>query len=191
METIIKFENYYVKSKKRVILNNINLEIYENSVNTILGPSGSGKSTLIRSVNRLIELTPELKYEGNILFKDKSVFEYPPEELRRQIGMVFQTPNPFNFSIYENVAFGPKLHWKLKKEEIDEIVKKSLIEAALYDEVKDELGKSALRLSGGQQQRLCIARALAVQPLVLMMDEPTSSLDPIARSKIYSGSDNS
>ncbi|MEM4100633.1 MAG: phosphate ABC transporter ATP-binding protein [Thermoplasmata archaeon] len=184
MHTIIKFVDYYVFSKNKTILDNINLEIYQKNINTILGPSGSGKTTMARSINRLIELTPDLKYKGNIYFMGKSIFEYVPEELRRSIGMVFQLPNPFNFSIYENIAFGPKLHWKLKKEELDEIVKNSLIEAALYDEVKDELNKSALRLSGGQQQRLCIARALAVRPTVLIMDEPTTSLDPLARTKI-------
>lgn len=184
MNTIIRFENYSVYAREKMILDSINFEIFEKSVNTVLGPSGSGKSTLIRSVNRLIEITPDLKYEGNIYFRGKSIFEISPEELRRQIGMVFQTPNPFRFSIYDNVAFGPRLHWKLTKNELDEIVKNSLIEAGLYDEVKDNLNKSALSLSGGQQQRLCIARALAVRPLVLMMDEPTSSLDPIARSRI-------
>ncbi|MBD6955031.1 MAG: phosphate ABC transporter ATP-binding protein [Thermoplasmata archaeon] len=184
MDSIIRFKNYSVYAKKKVILDNINLEIYENNVNTVLGPSGSGKSTLLRSINRLIELTPGLSYSGEIYFKDKNIFDYQPEELRRQIGMVFQQPNPFNFSIFENVAFGPRLHWKLSNAELEKIVKDSLIEAALYDEVKDDLKKSALRLSGGQQQRLCIARALAVKPSVLMMDEPTSSLDPVARTKI-------
>jgi phosphate transport system ATP-binding protein len=182
--SIIRFRNYSVYTKDRKILDNINLEIYENNVNTVLGPSGSGKSTLVRSINRLIEITPGLKYDGEIYFKDKSIFEYQPEEIRRQIGLVFQQPNPFNFSIFENVAFGPRIHWKLKENELEEIVKNSLIEAALYEEVKDNLKKSALSLSGGQQQRLCIARALALKPLVIMMDEPTSSLDPIARNKI-------
>jgi len=184
MDEIIKIEKFSVYTKNKTILSEVELPIYKNKVNTILGPSGTGKSTLLRSINRLIENNPEFRFSGKIIFNGKNVFEYPVEELRKKIGFVFQNPNPFNFSIYENVAFGPKLHFKLKDKELDAIVEKSLKDANLYDEVKANLKKSAMSLSGGQQQRLCIARAIAIKPDVLMMDEPTSSLDPIARNKI-------
>ncbi|MGC8581760.1 MAG: phosphate ABC transporter ATP-binding protein [Thermoplasmata archaeon] len=184
MEEIIKIENFSVYTKNKTILYGINLPVYKNKVNTIVGPSGTGKSTLLRSINRLIENNPEFMYSGKIIFNEKDVFEYPVEELRKKIGFVFQHPNPFSFSIYDNVAFGPRLHYKLNDGQIDAIVEKSLKDANLYDEVKANLKKSAMSLSGGQQQRLCIARAIAIKPDILMMDEPTSSLDPIARNKI-------
>jgi phosphate transport system ATP-binding protein len=184
MEEIIKIEKFSIYTKNKIILSEIELPIYKNKVNTIVGPSGTGKSTLLRSINRLIENTPEFRYSGEIIFNGKNVFEYPVEELRKKIGFVFQHPNPFNFSIYDNVSFGPKIHFKLKEDKLDAIVEKSLRDANLYDEVKSNLKKSAMSLSGGQQQRLCIARAIAIKPDVLMMDEPTSSLDPIARNKI-------
>lgn len=184
MPGIIEVRDLNVATDRQQILSNVHLTIKENAVNTIVGPSGSGKSTLIRTFNRLTELYPKLRQNGQVLFHGKDVRDYRVISLRRRIGLVFQKPNPFPASIYDNVAFGPKLHMKLTRTKLDEIVHDSLVSAGLYDEVKHLLDKSALELSGGQQQRLCIARALAVQPEVLMMDEPTSSLDPIAKGKI-------
>lgn len=184
METIIEIKKLTVHARKRVILDELDLNIYKNKINTILGPSGSGKSTLIRSINKLNDLHHDFKISGKIYFNGIDIDEMDVVELRKKIGMVFQYPNPFAMSIYNNIAFGPKIHGINNKEELDRIVKKSLLEAGLYDEVKDDLNKSALKLSGGQQQRLCIARALAVEPEVIMMDEPTTSLDPISKIKI-------
>lgn len=184
MSGIIEVRKLSVESDRQKILNNVNLTVQENAINTIVGPSGSGKSTLIRTFNRLTDLYPKLRVSGEVLFHGANVSSYKPILLRRKIGLVFQKPNPFPMSVYDNVAFGPRLHTKLNASQLDSVVEESLKHAGLYGEVRDQLDKSALELSGGQQQRLCIARALAVQPEVLMMDEPTSSLDPIAKSKI-------
>lgn len=164
----------------------VNIPFYEKRITAIIGPSGCGKSTLIKSINRVCEISSKVKVEGKILFKGKNVYDRDVDvvELRRRVGMVFQKPNPFPKSIYDNVAFGPRLHKRYGKKVLDELVERSLRQAALWDEVKDCLQKSAMELSGGQQQRLCIARALAVGPEVLLMDEPCSALDPIATAKI-------
>ena len=169
---------------KKTILDGLDLDIYRNRVNTIVGPSGGGKSTLLKCLNRLIELDPGMKVTGRILLDGKSITEYGEIDLRRQIGFVFQKPNPFPLSIYENVAFGLRAQGSVKKDLMDGLVKNALEEAGLYSEVMDNLKASAEALSGGQQQRLCIARALILEPRVLMMDEPTSALDPVSRGKI-------
>jgi len=164
----------------------VNLTIHKSEITALIGPSGCGKSTIIRCFNRMNDLIPSAKVGGNVFYKGIDL--YGPEansgEVRRRIGMVFQKPNPFPKSIYENVAFGPKVNGKPSKAETDEIVERSLKRAALWEEVKDRLKQSAFALSGGQQQRLCIARALAVEPDVLLMDEPCSALDPIATARI-------
>ncbi|MGC9174806.1 MAG: phosphate ABC transporter ATP-binding protein [Thermoprotei archaeon] len=165
------------------ILKGVDLDVVSNSINTIIGPSGSGKSTLLKVMNRLAELEG-LKVQGEVTFMGKDIMMMNPYELRRKVGMVFQVPNPFPMSIYDNVAFGPRLHWKLSKGELDEIVVWALSEVGLYEEVRGNLSKSALTLSGGQKQRLCMARALAVKPSVLLMDEPTSSLDPVSKDVV-------
>ena len=184
--TKIKIENLDLYYGDFHALRNINLEIEKNEITAFIGPSGCGKSTLLKSINRMNDMvegcriTGEIKIDGvNILDKKIDV-----NVLRKNVGMVFQKPNPFPMSIYENVAFGPRTHGINKKSELDEIVEDSLKKAAIWDELKDNLKKSALALSGGQQQRLCIARALAVQPEILLMDEPTSALDPISTLKI-------
>ena len=174
---------YYGKAHA---LKNINMEISERSITAIIGPSGCGKSTYLRCLNRMNDLLPEVRITGSLLFKGRNIYD-PGEdvvELRKQIGMVFQKPNPFPMSIYDNVAYGPRIHGIKKKSELDSIVEKSLCQAALWDELKDRLRDSALSISGGQQQRLCIARCLAVEPEVILMDEPASALDPIATAKI-------
>jgi phosphate transport system ATP-binding protein len=167
-------------------LKNINLDIYENEVTAIIGPSGCGKSTYIKTLNRMIELIPIVKTSGEISYRGRNIFEksYTVEELRTKVGMVFQKPNPFPKSIYENVAYGPKIHGIRDKKVLDEVVEKSLKGAAIWDEVKDRLHQNAYGLSGGQQQRLCIARCLAIEPDVILMDEPTSALDPISTLKV-------
>lgn len=166
-------------------LKNINMEIEENKITAFIGPSGCGKSTLLKSINRMNDLVEGCRIEGDILLDGKSVFKgMDVNLLRRRVGMVFQKPNPFPMSIYDNIAYGPRTHGIRNKAHLDDIVEKSLRDAAIWDEVKDRLKKSALGMSGGQQQRLCIARALAVQPEVLLMDEPTSALDPISTSKV-------
>lgn len=166
-------------------LKNVNMNIKEKTVTAFIGPSGCGKSTLLRTINRMNDLIEDTKVDGIIRLDNKNIYtELDAIALRKTVGMVFQKPNPFPMSVYENIVYGPKLHGKKSKAELEEIVEKSLIGAALWDEVKDRLKKSALSLSGGQQQRLCIARALAVEPEVLLMDEPTSALDPIATGKI-------
>lgn len=164
----------------------VSLPFYQKYVTAIIGPSGCGKSTLIKAINRVCEITSKIKVEGKVLFKGKNVYDKDVDvvELRRRIGMVFQKPNPFPKPIYDNVAFGPKLHNRLNKATLNDIVEKSLRKAALWEEVKDRLHVNAMALSGGQQQRLCIARALAVDPEVILMDEPCSALDPIATAKI-------
>lgn len=166
-------------------LNNINLEVDENAITAFIGPSGCGKSTLLKSLNRMNDLVENCKITGKVLLDGQDIYyNYNVNDLRKKVGMVFQKPNPFPMSIYDNITFGPKTHGIRSKAKLDEIVEKSLTSAAMWDEVKDRLKKSALGLSGGQQQRLCIARALAVEPDVLLMDEPTSALDPIATLKI-------
>ncbi|MCL6585393.1 MAG: phosphate ABC transporter ATP-binding protein PstB [Anoxybacillus sp.] len=167
-------------------LKNINLDIYENEVTAIIGPSGCGKSTYIKTLNRMIELVPNVRTSGEITYRGRNIFDptYRVEELRTQVGMVFQKPNPFPKSIYENVAYGPRIHGIRDKKILDEIVEKSLRGAAIWDEVKDRLHENAYGLSGGQQQRLCIARCLAIEPDVILMDEPTSALDPISTLKV-------
>ena len=166
-------------------LKNINMEIEENKITAFIGPSGCGKSTLLKSINRMNDLVEGCRIEGDILLDGKSVFKgMDVNLLRRRVGMVFQKPNPFPMSIYDNIAYGPRTHGIRSKAKLDDIVEKSLRNAAIWDECKDRLKKSALGMSGGQQQRLCIARALAVEPEVLLMDEPTSALDPISTSKI-------
>ena len=166
-------------------LKNINLEIYKNQITAFIGPSGCGKSTLLKSLNRMNDMVEGCKITGTITLDDEDIYgKMDVNSLRKKVGMVFQKPNPFPMSIYDNIAFGPRTHGIRKKSDLDEIVETSLKNASIWDECKDNLKKSALALSGGQQQRLCIARALAVQPDVLLMDEPTSALDPISTSKI-------
>ena len=167
-------------------LKNIQLDIPTKEVTAIIGPSGCGKSTFIKTLNRMVELVPIVKMTGSIIYNEQNIFDprYKVEQLRTDVGMVFQKPNPFPKSIYENIAYGPKIHGIKDKTILDEIVEKSLKGAALWDEVKDRLKQNAFGLSGGQQQRLCIARSLAVEPEVLLMDEPTSALDPISTSKV-------
>lgn len=181
---LVKDFNFYYGNFKA--LKDINMEIKKNKVTALIGPSGCGKSTFLRSINRMNDLIPNVKYEGNIIFDGKNIFdkEYDIVELRKKIGMVFQKPNPFPKSIYENLVYAPKLHGEKDKDKLDEIVETSLKSVALWDEVKDKLYKSSLGLSGGQQQRLCIARAISIRPEILLMDEPTSALDPISTSKI-------
>ncbi|MBU3806647.1 MAG: phosphate ABC transporter ATP-binding protein [Candidatus Fournierella pullistercoris] len=161
-------------------LKGIDFEIQEKKITALIGPSGCGKSTFLKTLNRMNDLIPSVSITGEVLFQGKNILEKDVDvtQLRRQIGMVFQKPNPFPMSIYDNIAYGPRLHGNHSRSELDELVERSLRGAALWDEVKDRLKKSAMGLSGGQQQRLCIARALAVQPDVLLMDEPTSALDP-------------
>ena len=165
---------------------NITMEIPRNRIVALIGPSGCGKSTLLRCFNRMNDLIRSARVEGEVLFHGDNLYasEVDPVEVRRRIGMVFQKPNPFPKTIYDNVAFGPRINGTPTRRELDEIVEGSLHRAALWDEVKDRLGENALNLSGGQQQRLCIARALAVEPEILLMDEPASALDPIATAKI-------
>jgi phosphate transport system ATP-binding protein len=166
-------------------LKKVNLNVEKNSVTALIGPSGCGKSTFLRTLNRMNDLIDSVKIQGKVLFENKDVYsEYDVIDLRKRIGMVFQAPNPFPMSIYNNVAYGPRIHGIKDKNKLNEIVEKSLKGAAIWDEVKDRLNKNALGLSGGQQQRLCIARTLAVEPDVLLMDEPTSALDPISTLKI-------
>lgn len=186
MTALFDVKNFNLWYGDNHALKNINLNIQEKSITALIGPSGCGKSTFLKCLNRLNDLVENVKMQGLISYKgqdinDKSINVY---NLRREIGMVFQKPNPFPMSIYDNIAYGPRTHGIKKKEVLDEIVEKSLRDAAIFDEVKDRLKTSALGLSGGQQQRLCIARALAVKPDVLLMDEPTSALDPISTSKI-------
>ena len=166
-------------------LKNIALEIQPNEVTAFIGPSGCGKSTLLKSLNRMNDLVEGCKITGNIMLDNEDIYgSMDVNLLRKRVGMVFQKPNPFPMNIYDNIAYGPRTHGIRSKKKLDEIVEKSLRNAAIWDEVKDRLKKSALGMSGGQQQRLCIARALAVEPEVLLMDEPTSALDPISTSKI-------
>ena len=167
-------------------LRNVNIEIPEKSITAFIGPSGCGKSTFLKTLNRMNDLIPDVKITGDIRYEGTDIFskEVDVNNLRKEIGMVFQKPNPFPMSIYDNIAYGPRTHGITNRVELDEIVERALRDAAIWDEVKDRLKKNALGMSGGQQQRLCIARALAVQPKILLMDEPTSALDPISTSRI-------
>ena len=167
-------------------LKDVSIDIPEKSITALIGPSGCGKSTFLKTLNRMNDLVPGVKITGTVKYRDQDVFDpsLDVSALRRQIGMVFQKPNPFPMSINDNIAYGPRTHGVKSRAALDEIVEKSLRGAAIWDEVKDRLNKSALGMSGGQQQRLCIARALAVEPEVLLMDEPTSALDPISTSKV-------
>ena len=167
-------------------LKDVNIDIEENTITALIGPSGCGKSTFLKTLNRMNDLIPGIRISGEVCYGNTNIFgkSVDVNELRRDIGMVFQKPNPFPMSIYDNIAYGPRTHGMKNKVQLDEIVESSLRDAAIWDEVKDRLKKSALGLSGGQQQRLCIARALAVKPKILLMDEPTSALDPISTSKI-------
>ncbi|MGX9808380.1 phosphate ABC transporter ATP-binding protein PstB [Exiguobacterium acetylicum] len=167
-------------------LKDVNLDIKKNEVTAIIGPSGCGKSTFIKTLNRMVELVPIVRTNGAIEYHSRNIFdkEYGVEELRTSVGMVFQQPNPFPKSIYDNIAYGPRVHGVKNKKILDEIVERSLRRAAIWDEVKDRLNENAYGLSGGQQQRLCIARCLAIEPDVILMDEPTSALDPISTLKV-------
>ena len=167
-------------------LKNINMDIAENSITALIGPSGCGKSTFLKTLNRMNDLVPGVKITGQVCYREEDIYDKNVDvnQLRREVGMVFQKPNPFPMSIYDNIAYGPRTHGIRKRGELDEIVEQALRDAAIWDEVKDRLKKNALGLSGGQQQRLCIARALAVKPSMLLMDEPTSALDPISTSRI-------
>lgn len=186
MRDIITVEDMCLWYGNHQALKNINITIPEKSITAFIGPSGCGKSTFLKSLNRMNDLVQGVKITGDIKYDGKNIFDNSVDvnELRREIGMVFQKPNPFPMSIYDNIAYGPRTHGVKNKAKLDDIIERSLRGAAIWDEVKDRLKKSALGLSGGQQQRLCIARALAVEPDVLLMDEPTSALDPISTSKI-------
>ncbi|MBR5598046.1 MAG: phosphate ABC transporter ATP-binding protein [Lachnospiraceae bacterium] len=186
MNNIINAEKLCIWYGNNKALKEISMSIPEKSITAFIGPSGCGKSTFLKTLNRMNDLVPGIKIEGNVNYEGKSIFDPSVDvnELRREIGMVFQKPNPFPMSIYDNIAYGPRTHGITNKAKLDEIVEKALKDAAIWDEVKDRLKKNALGLSGGQQQRLCIARALAVEPKVLLMDEPTSALDPISTSRI-------
>lgn len=186
MKKVFETQNLSLFYGKNQALKNINLTIFEKSVTALIGPSGCGKSTFLRTLNRMNDLIPDVNIQGSVLFDNLSIYDKKTDviDIRKRIGMVFQKPNPFPMSIYDNVAYGPRCQRSYSKKELDELVKDALVKAALYEEVKDRLQRSALELSGGQQQRLCIARALAMNPEVLLMDEPTSALDPIATAKI-------
>ena len=186
MNSVISVKDLCLWYGNMQALNKINMEISENSITALVGPSGCGKSTFLKTLNRMNDLVAGVKISGSVQYKNEDIFDASVDvnELRREVGMVFQKPNPFPMSIYDNVAYGPRTHGITNKAKLDDIVERSLVDAAIWDEVKDRLKKSALGLSGGQQQRLCIARALAVSPNVLLMDEPTSALDPISTAKI-------
>ena len=186
MNGVISVENLCLWYGAHQALRDISVEIPEKSITALIGPSGCGKSTFLKTLNRMNDLIPGVKITGSVKYKGRDIFDPETDvcELRRQVGMVFQKPNPFPMSVYDNIAYGPRTHGVKSRAKLDDIVERSLRGAAIWDEVKDRLKKSALGLSGGQQQRLCIARALAVEPEVLLMDEPTSALDPISTSKI-------
>ena len=185
-KSVIQSENFSFYYGKKKGVSNINMDIYQNTVTAIIGPSGCGKSTFLRSINRMNDLIPNTKTEGLLKIEGQSIYDKRINlmKLRRRIGMVFQRPNPFPKSIFDNIAYGPKLQGIRNKSQLYEIIEMSLRSSALWNEVKDDLKKSAIALSGGQQQRLCIARALATKPEILLMDEPCSALDPVATSKI-------
>ena len=186
MSDIITVEDLNLWYGSTQALHHVSMEIPEKSITALIGPSGCGKSTFLKTLDRMNDLVPGVRIEGTVRYDGRDIFapDVDVNELRRQVGMVFQKPNPFPMSIYDNVAYGPRTHGVRNRAKLDEIVEQSLRSAAIWDEVKDRLRKNALGLSGGQQQRLCIARALAVEPQVLLMDEPTSALDPISTSKI-------
>lgn len=186
METKISTSDLNLYYGNNHALKNINLDIYENQITAFIGPSGCGKSTYLKTLNRMNDLVPNVTINGKVWIDGEDIYDPKVDTtlLRKKVGMVFQQPNPFPMSIYDNIAYGPRIHGIKGKAELDVIVEKSLRGAALWDEVKDRLKRSALGLSGGQQQRLCIARALAVEPEILLMDEPTSALDPISTLKI-------
>ena len=184
METIMSIKDlsfYYGDFKA---LKNINIDIIENEVLAFIGPSGCGKSTLLRILNRMSDLATAPKVEGSVTYRENEIFKMDTIELRKKVGMVFQKPNPFPMSIYDNITYGPRMQGIKNKTELDEIVEDSLKKAAIWNEVKDKLKKNAISLSGGQQQRICIARSIAMKPEILLMDEPTSALDPISTAKI-------
>ena len=186
MDTIITVNDLCLWYGSHKALTDINIDIPQKSITALIGPSGCGKSTFIKTLNRMNDLIPDVKITGEIRYKGNNIFDSAVDvnELRREIGMVFQKPNPFPMSVYDNIAYGPRTHGIKNKAVLDDIVERSLRDAAIWDEVRDRLKKNALGLSGGQQQRLCIARALAVEPEIILMDEPTSALDPISTSKI-------
>ncbi len=186
MNDIFSIEDLHLFYGNTEALKGINMTIPEKSIVSLIGPSGCGKSTFLRCLNRMNDLIPSVRVEGTILYKGENIYDKSIDVpmLRKEVGMVFQKPNPFPFSIYDNIAYGPRTHGIRNKVKLDEIVESSLIGAGLFDEVKDRLNKSAMGLSGGQQQRLCIARSIAVNPTVLLMDEPTSALDPISTQRI-------
>ena len=186
MNNIITAKDMCLWYGEHQALKNVNIDIPEKSITAFIGPSGCGKSTFLKTLNRMNDLIPGVKITGDIRYEGNDIFSKKVDvnHLRKEIGMVFQKPNPFPMSIYDNVAYGPRTHGITNKMQLDEIVENALRDAAIWDEVKDRLKKNALGMSGGQQQRLCIARALAVQPKVLLMDEPTSALDPISTSRI-------
>ena len=186
MSDIITVEDLNLWYGSTQALHHVSMEIPEKSITALIGPSGCGKSTFLKTLDRMNDLVPGVRIEGTVRYDGRDIFapDVDVNELRRQVGMVFQKPHPFPMSIYDNVAYGPRTHGVRNRAKLDEIVEQSLRSAAIWDEVKDRLKKNALGLSGGQQQRLCIARALAVEPQVLLMDEPTSALDPISTSKI-------
>ena len=186
MSAVITVNDLCLWYGKTQALKNIDMQIPEKSITALIGPSGCGKSTFLKTLNRMNDLIPEVRITGEVLYQERNIFEKSVDvnDLRKNIGMVFQKPNPFPMSVYDNIAYGPRTHGIRSKAMLDEIVERSLKGAAIWDEVKDRLKKSARGLSGGQQQRLCIARALAVEPEVLLMDEPTSALDPISTGKI-------
>ena len=184
MADIITVKNLCLWYGDTQALKSINIAVPEHSITALIGPSGCGKSTFLKTLNRMNDLIPGVKITGDVRYEGKDIFQAEVNNLRKEVGMVFQKPNPFPMSIYDNIAYGPRTHGIHSKAKLDEIVERSLRDAAIWDEVKDRLKKSAMGLSGGQQQRLCIARALAVEPEVLLMDEATSALDPISTSKI-------
>ena len=186
MNNIIQAQELCLWYGQSQALKSISMDIAENSITALIGPSGCGKSTFLKTLNRMNDLIPRVEIQGQVFYQGQDIYDRSVDvnELRREVGMVFQKPNPFPMSIYDNVAYGPRTHGIRKRAELDEIVEQALRDAAIWDEVKDRLKKNALGLSGGQQQRLCIARALAVKPKVLLMDEPTSALDPISTAHI-------
>lgn len=186
MSTIMSAQGLNLWYSNNQALYDVNMELPKNQITALIGPSGCGKSTFLKTLNRMNDLVEGIRIEGKILYDGQDIYDPQVDTtwLRKEVGMVFQKPNPFPMSVYDNIAYGPKLQGIRSKVRLDEIVEKSLRGAAIWDEVKDRLNKSALGLSGGQQHRLCIARALAVEPKVLLMDEPTSALDPISTSKI-------
>lgn len=185
MNKIIEIKDFDIFYGNFQAIDKVRMDINENEVTAFIGPSGSGKSTILKSINRMNDLVETYSHKGQILIEGKDIYKDIDEyTLRREVGMVFQQPNPFPKSIYDNVAYGPRTHGITNKAELDEIVETSLKKAAIWDEVKDKLKKSAVDVSGGQQQRICIARAIAVKPKIILLDEPTSALDPISTNKI-------